>query len=259
AHNKCNSYFGSMRADFVNWSVVSSSKSVVSGKRLALLPTTDQGLWTTMNQTQFASRWNLAAIEPVYERWRNDPASVEESWRLFFEGFELGTGADGLQTRRQTDIVRLIDAYRDLGHFLAHLDPLSERKKSYPLLELSEFGLSPADLDRTFDTHHFLGLPKGTLRELLAALRETYCRTIGVEYMHIQDTRIRRWLQEHMESRRNQPNFPRRRKIRILMNLHFAELFERFLHTRYVGQKRFSLEGAETLIPLLDAAVEKAA
>jgi 2-oxoglutarate dehydrogenase E1 component len=212
-----------------------------------------------MKLPPFATRWNLAALEPAYERWRKDPASVDESWRVFFEGFELGSGTDGLQTRVQTDIVRLIDAYRDLGHFLAHLDPLSDPKTSYPLLELSEFGLSEADLDRTFDTHHFLGLSRGTLRELLAALRETYCRTIGVEYMHIQDTRIRRWLQERMEPRRNQPNFPRRRKIRILMNLHFAELFERFLHARYVGQKRFSLEGAETLIPLLDAAVEKAA
>jgi 2-oxoglutarate dehydrogenase E1 component len=212
-----------------------------------------------MKQPPFASRWNLAAIEPAYERWRSDPASVDESWRLFFEGFELGRGTDGQQTRSQTDIVRLIDAYRDLGHFLAHLDPLSEPKKTYPLLELSEFGLSSADLNRTFDTHHFLGLSQGTLRELLAALRETYCRTIGVEYMHIQDTHIRRWLQERMEPRRNQPNFSRRRKIRILMNLHFAELFEKFLHARYVGQKRFSLEGAETFIPLLDAAVEKAA
>src|SRR5207244_4787596 len=213
----------------------------------------------SMNLPPFATRWNTGALEPAYERWRSDPQSVDPSWRLFFEGFELGAGTDGLQTRVQTDIVRLIDAYRDLGHFLAHLDPLSERKSSYPLLELSEFGLSAADLDRAFDTHHFLGLSKGTLRELLAALRETYCRTIGVEYMHIQDTRIRHWLQERMEPRRNQPTFPRRRKIRILMNLHFAELFEKFLHARYVGQKRFSLEGAETLIPLLDAAVEKAA
>jgi 2-oxoglutarate dehydrogenase E1 component len=212
-----------------------------------------------MNPPPFATRWNTGALETAYERWRTDPRSVDESWRLFFEGFELGRGADGRQTRVQTDIVRLIDGYRDLGHFLAHLDPLSERKSSYPLLELSEFGLSAADLDRPFDTHHFLGLSQGTLRELLAALRETYCRTIGVEYMHIQDTRIRHWLQERMEPRRNQPNFQRRRKIRILMNLHFAELFEKFLHTRYVGQKRFSLEGAETLIPLLDAAVEKAA
>jgi 2-oxoglutarate dehydrogenase E1 component len=97
------------------------------------------------------------------------------------------------------------------------------------------------------------------LRELLAALRETYCRTIGVEYMHIQDLRVRRWLQERMEPRRNEPNLPRRRKFRLLLDLHFAELFEKFLHTRYVGQKRFSLEGAETLIPLLDTIVEKAA
>jgi len=214
-----------------------------------------------MGSPSIGTRWNLAALEPAYERWRRDPSSVDDQWRLFFEGFELGTSTtagEALQVRVQTDIVRLIDAYRDLGHFLAQLDPLCDKKISYPLLELSEFALSETDLDKVFDTHHFLGLSRGTLRELLAALKETYCRTIGVEYMHIQDTRIRRWLQERMEPRHNQPNFPRRRKIRILMNLHFAELFEKFLHTRYVGQKRFSLEGAETLIPLLDAAVEKA-
>src|SRR2546421_9520295 len=172
-----------------------------------------------MTRPLLATRWNLDAIEDPYQRWHRDPDSVDESWRLFFEGFELGaarTAVPALDSHCQAGIVRLIDAYRDLGHFLAHLDPLSERKTSYPLLELSEFGLSQADLDRAFDTHHFLGLSKGTLRELLAALRETYCRTIGVEYMHIQDTRIRRWLQERMEPRHNQPNFPRRRKIRIL-------------------------------------------
>src|SRR5262249_39800282 len=151
-----------------------------------------------------------------------------------------------------TGIVRLIEAYRDLGHFVAHLDPLSEQPATHTLLELSEFGLDETDLDRTFDTSTFVGLPRATLRELLAVLRETYSRTIGIEYMHIQDTRIRRWLQERMEPRRNEPNLGRRRKLRVLMNLHFAELFERFLHSRYIGQKRFSLEGAETLIPLLD-------
>ncbi|HMF13534.1 MAG TPA: 2-oxoglutarate dehydrogenase E1 component, partial [Gemmataceae bacterium] len=119
-------------------------------------------------------------------------------------------------------------------------------------------GLGEADLDQSFDTSPFFGLPRATLRELLAALRETYCRTIGVEYVHVQDTNIRRWLQERMEPRRNQPNFEREKKQRILKSLHYAELFERFLHTRYVGQKRFSLEGAETLIPLLEAIVERA-
>jgi 2-oxoglutarate dehydrogenase E1 component len=215
-----------------------------------------------MTRLSFANRANLDVIEAAYQRWRQDPASVDESWRVFFEGFELGTQGTALpsiSTGAQTSIVRLIDAYRDLGHFLARLDPLSEEKASHPLLELSEFGLDAADLDRVVDASHFVGLSRCTLRELLAALRETYCRTLGVEYMHIQDTRIRRWLQERMEPRRNQPNFSRRRKFRILMVLHFAELFERFLHTRYVGQKRFSLEGSETLIPVLDALVEKAA
>jgi 2-oxoglutarate dehydrogenase E1 component len=215
-----------------------------------------------MTHATFATRWNLAAIEIAYQRWQDDPNSVDAHWRLFFEGFQLGlsrTATPALDTEAQIGIVRLVDAYRDLGHFVAHLDPLSEPPATHALLELPEFGLDEADLDRTFDTSTFVGLPRATLRELLAVLRETYCRTIGVEYMHIQDTRIRRWLQERMEPRRNEPNFGRRRKLRILMNLHFAELFEKFLHTRYVGQKRFSLEGSETLIPLLDAIVEKAA
>jgi 2-oxoglutarate dehydrogenase E1 component len=216
-----------------------------------------------MMPSAFANRYNSGAIEAAYERWRQDPASVDESWRLFFEGFDLGaaraagTGMDS--TGKQTGIIRLIDAYRALGHFLARLDPLSEPKASYPQLELREFGLDPGDLGRTFDTAHFLGLPRATLRELIAALRETYCRTIGVEYLHIQDLRIRHWLEERMEPRRNQPNFTRRQKLRVLMEINFGELFEKFLHTRFLGQKRFSLEGAETLIPLLDAIIEQAA
>jgi 2-oxoglutarate dehydrogenase E1 component len=215
-----------------------------------------------MTRTTFAHRANLDAIEAAYQRWREDPAAVDESWRVFFEGFELGASGKGLPTSStgaQTSIVRLIDAYRELGHFLARLDPLSEQRTTHPLLELAEFGLSQTDLDLTFDASHFVGLTQCTLRELLEALRETYCRTIGVEYMHIQDLRVRRWLQERMEPRRNEPNLPRRRKFRLLMDLHFAELFEKFLHNRYVGQKRFSLEGAETVIPLLDTIVEKAA
>jgi 2-oxoglutarate dehydrogenase E1 component len=215
-----------------------------------------------MTRPTLATRWNLDAIESAYAKWRHDPNSVDESWRLFFEGFELGlatpTATGGVDGRLQTGVVRLIDGYRDLGHFLAHLDPLSETKASYPLLELPEFDLEEADLDRPVGTHQFLGMGEGTLRELLAALQEIYCRTIGVEYMHIQDTHIRQWLQERMEPRHNQPNLARRQKIGLLMDLHFAELFERFLQTRYVGQKRFSLEGAETLIPILHAIVEKA-
>ena len=217
-----------------------------------------------MSQGTVANRLNLDAIEAAYQRWRQAPESVDASWRFFFEGFELGAAqpaaprvaaADGAS---QTAIVRLIYAYRDLGHFLAHLDPLSDARTSHPLLELSEFGFPDADLDRTFGAAPFLGMERGTLRQLLDALKETYCRTIGVEYMHIQDTRIRRWLQERMEPQRNRPRFDRDKKVRILKRLHYAELFERFLHTRYTGQKRFSLEGAETLIPILESIVQKA-
>src|SRR5262245_46482734 len=204
-----------------------------------------------MSHGTVASLANLEVIEATYRRWRRDPRSVDPSWRYFCEGFELGLarpappvpGEPG-GTPIHTAVVRLIYAYRSLGHFLAHLDPLSEPRKSHPLLDLSEFGLSDADLDRVVDPAPFLGLGPSPLRDLIRALRETYCRTIGVEYSYIQDSGIRHWLQERMEPRRNQPRFDRAQKLRILKSLHYAELFERFLHTRYSGQKRFSLEGA---------------
>jgi 2-oxoglutarate dehydrogenase E1 component len=222
-----------------------------------------------------ATRWNLDALEEYYTRWKADPASVDASWRTFFEGYELGLASSALpdqaeagggaaarleqqQAHAQAGIVRLVDAYRRLGHFLAHLDPLSPPPVFFPLLELPEFGLSDADLDTEFDTSNLQGPRRARLRDILANLKATYCRTIGVEYMHIQDTGIRVWLQERMERTRNRPDMPRRRKLRLLMKLHHAEMFERFLHTRFPGQKRFSLEGAETLIPILDALVEQA-
>jgi 2-oxoglutarate dehydrogenase E1 component len=211
-----------------------------------------------MSPGSVATAANLEVIEAAYQCWRRDPASVDPSWRYFFEGFELGSARPAVDGSLQIGVVRLIYAYREIGHFLAHLDPLSEPRTTHPLLELSEFGLSEADLGRTVDTAPFIGLGPATLRELLKALRDTYCRKIGVEYMHIQDRRIRHWLQERMEPTRNRPDFDRARKVRILKSLDYAELFERFLHTRYTGQKRFSLEGAETLIPILEAIVEKA-
>ena len=195
-----------------------------------------------MTPPTFASRYNLDAIEQAYQRWRQDSTSVDESWRLFFEGFDLGLAQKptGVTEAQQTSLIRLIDAYRGLGHLLARLDPLSLPSTSLPALELAEFGFTESDLDRTFDTSHFLGLKSGTLRQLIAALRETYCRTLGVEYMHIQDPTIRRWIQEKLEPRRSHPEYGRRQKLRILMDLHYAELFEKFLHTRYLGQKLFA-------------------
>jgi 2-oxoglutarate dehydrogenase E1 component len=222
-----------------------------------------------MNRSSVASRWNLELIEAQYQRWREDPASVEESWRTFFEGYELGTarvepsgGVPGAAERDvarcQAAVTQLINAYREIGHYLANLDPLrlQPARTSHELLELSEFGLTEADLDRTFVNP--LTAPGKTLREVIAALKETYCRTIGVEFMHIRDRKIRNWLIERMEPCRNRPHFDLQKKRRILWKLNAAELFETFLHSHYVGQKRFSLEGGEMLIPLLDAVIERA-
>lgn len=214
---------------------------------------------------EFATRWNLDAIEAAYQQWQDNPNSVDDSWQLFFEGFALGMGRSKTAPKSEIDseqaqasVIRLIQAYRDLGHFQAHLDPLSEKPDNVPQLDLSEFILNEGDLEKSFHPGNFLGLQNGTLHELIRALQKTYCRTIGVEYLHIQDLTMRRWLQERMEPCLNQPYFDRPKKLSILKALHYAETFERFLHTEYIGQKRFSLEGAETLIPMLEAIVERA-
>lgn len=219
-----------------------------------------------MNRSTVANRWNLELIEQNHQRWRNDPASVEESWRIFFEGYELGqTTSSGAAAdvnlevaQAQANVTRLIDGYREIGHYLADLDPLklNPPRDTHELLELSSFGLSTEDLDREFFTR-LTDPPHCTLRQLIAILRETYCRKIGVEYMHIRDTKVRSWLQERMEPSRNRPGFDLRKKRRIILKLNAAEQFETFLHTHYVGQKRFSLEGAEMLIPLLDGIIER--
>jgi 2-oxoglutarate dehydrogenase E1 component len=226
-----------------------------------------------MERSTVGNRWNVDLIEDYYDRWRKDPTSVQDSWRIFFEGYELGhrgngrapaasgSPADLEAARAQAAVTRLIDAYREYGHYLADLDPLklSPRRPMHEQLELSAFGLTDADLDRVF--YNRLSGPEGgaaTLREVIAILRETYCRTIGVEFMHIRDTQVRKWLLERMEPTRNRPPFDIRKKRRIIYKLNAAELFETFLHRNYVGQKRFSLEGGEMLIPLLDAIVERA-
>jgi 2-oxoglutarate dehydrogenase E1 component len=218
-----------------------------------------------MTRTTVANRDNLELIEEFYEQWRKAPEAVDQSWRNFFEGYELGqsqlTRSGPGQAPPQEAVkavTRLVDAYREMGHYLADLDPLKlvPRPQTHEQLELSAFGLSEADLDRVFfsklgpDNHC-------TLRELLTILRQTYCRAVGVEFMHIQNLDIRHWLLERMEPVRNRPAFDLEKKRRIIYKLNAAELFENFLHKNYVGQKRFSLEGGEMLIPLLDAVIER--
>jgi 2-oxoglutarate dehydrogenase E1 component len=215
------------------------------------------------------TRANADLIEDFYLRWLNNPESVDPTWRAFFQGFTLGlsgqlpvlagstSAAPALiDSLKQAQVHSLIYHYRAIGHRQAHLDPLSDPPAPTPRLSLADFGLADADLETFFDIGHYLDGGQMRLVDLIASLRQTYCGHIGVEYLHIQETEIRRWLQARMEPRRNQPNFTREQKIRILRRLHKAELFEHFLHTKYAGQKRFSLEGGETLIPALDTVVE---
>ena len=158
----------------------------------------------------------------------------------------------------QSRVEALKYRYRDLGHLLACLDPLSACPTSHPLLDLENFGLSSADLDTEFYTRRFADTRSAPLREIVAELKETYCRSVGVEYMHLQDPSERRWLQDRMEPVRNRPEFERKERVRILNKLVQAAVFESFLHKKYMGQTRFSLEGAESLIPMLDALLIRA-
>lgn len=220
---------------------------------------------------------NLHALEEIYEQWRVNPASVDESWSAFFEGFELGLqqkppqsgaasppqaaagspAADREYMLKQARIYNLLFTYRSLGHQVAKLDPLQLATPEETPLDLHHFKLDESDLDTPFDSGKLAGGGERTLREIIDVLEKTYCQTIGVEYMHMQNFEQRRWLRDRMESCENVGSFSKRKKRRILNRVLAAEMFERFLHTRYVGQKRFGLEGGETLIPMLDALIEK--
>ncbi len=222
-----------------------------------------------MHVSSFTTPSNHELIDEYYERWKASPESVDASWRAFFEGFELagtrlaggGNGhANGAPPTdhhlHQSKVSSVIFAYRSIGHTQAHLDPLSPPPPPQPRLALAEFGLSEADLDVEFAAINYLQGGAMKLRTIIDGLRETYCGVVGVEYMHMQEVEARRFIQLHIEPNRFRPDFTRDVKLRILRKLYEGEIFERFLHTRYAGQKRFSLEGSETLIPMLDALIE---
>jgi len=201
---------------------------------------------------------NVAILDDYYSRWKLNPRSVDETWRSFFEGFELGGhGRSAEHTEAQVGVLRLIFAHRELGHRSAHLDPLNPAPPIDDALTLERYNLGDQHLDQIYGSN-FASIKEGKLRDILTALRQTYCGMIGYDYMHIQDPTIRMWIQERIEPRRSQPNMGREQKLNILRDLYEAELFEKFLHNRFQGQKRFSLEGAETLIPLLNAFVDQA-
>jgi len=215
----------------------------------------------------FATRINLDLLEANYRRWQEDPQSLDSGWSAFFEGFELGdlkerNGAAAAPARvgdgsLQIRIDGLVYAYRTLGHTIARLDPLAEERPTNPLLTLRELGFSEKDLDLRVSSKFFLGGKEMTLREMLRELEGIYADAIGAEFMHIQNTRIRNWVRHRLESRPPKRQTSRTTQIHLLRSLLEAESFEVFLHTRYVGQKRFSLQGAESLMVILDTILQR--
>jgi 2-oxoglutarate dehydrogenase E1 component len=231
---------------------------------------------------------NSGYVAEQLDRWLHNPESVDENWRRYFQtrlnghsagptnghGVANGTtsertanGLTAAATRSaatapmsmvegQGHVAQLINAYRTRGHLFARVDPLRLEPAAPPQLDLANFGLTEADLDRTYSTVDMAGPKDATLREIIARLETTYCRSIGAEFTQVEDPEERAWLQERMESTQNRLKIDRDAQVRILTKLTDAEIFEQFIHKNFVGAKRFSLEGAESLIPLLDLLVE---
>jgi 2-oxoglutarate dehydrogenase E1 component len=212
-------------------------------------------------------------LDELYGRYREDPDSLDEQWRAFFAGYELGAGqpaapaaapaaggevSAGTAPEPTIGVFDLIHSYRELGHLIANLDPLGNNATSHPLLELDQFGFSEADLDRQVSSPNYFGCSSATLRDLIGQLRATYCGTLGVEYMFISDKEQREWLQERIEPDCNSPELAAADRRMLLYELMRANAFEQFLGTKYIGKKRFSLEGAESLVPLLNRLIEQA-
>jgi 2-oxoglutarate dehydrogenase E1 component len=227
-------------------------------------------------------------LDNLYQSYKADPQSVDASWQKFFEGFDfaqqypedgmpqadgegvLTTSAstnqagavravDTVAADKETQVRNLIHAYRSRGHLVAKTNPVRERKDRKARLSIADFGLSDADLDTKFKNGEVLGLgSEATLREIVAALQKVYTRTIGFEYMYIRDPQVLDWFREKVEKDSLSFNPGVEYKKRILKKLNEAVVFENFLHTKFLGQKRFSLEGGETTIPALDAIINKA-
>ncbi|SDM87332.1 2-oxoglutarate dehydrogenase E1 component [Kriegella aquimaris] len=235
-----------------------------------------------MDKYSFLNTAHTSFFAELYDKYLKNPDSVEPSWRAFFQGFDFGmessldeldlssqngmvTIANGDQVempqslQKEFQVIRLIDGYRSRGHLFTKTNPVRDRRKYTPTLDLENFGLSEADLDTVFNAGEIIGIGSNNLREIIRHLQSIYCDAIGVEYMYIRSPERIAWIQNWLNVNDNHPNYNADRKKYILKKLNQAVSFETFLHTKYVGQKRFSLEGNESLIPALDVMVERAA
>ena len=224
----------------------------------------------------FVNRANADYIDQLFRQFKKDPGSVDEHWRAYFSGFEMGVGRTDLsgltaepagdaaqapagkfEPEFRAGIFDLVHTYREVGHYSAQLDPLGlVRRPPNSMLELSNFNLSGQDLDRTVGRGSFGGTTDGTLRDLIEKLRLTYCDGIGVEFTHIGHQEQREWLQNRMESTYNHPPLTPEERKGLLFQLVAAEELEQYLGRAFIGAKRFSVEGAESLVPMLNHLVE---
>ena len=226
---------------------------------------------TAMDKYSFLNAAHTAYFAQMYDQYLQQPDSVEPSWRAFFQGFDFGieNSGNGATTeiasevpehlQREFKVVQLIDAYRKRGHLFTKTNPVRDRRTYQPNLAIENFGLTQADLNETFNAGETMGIGPATLAKIIEHLEQIYCDSIGVEYMYIRDPEKVNWIQQRLNINNNHPTFSVAQKKHILKKLNQAVSFENFLHTKYVGQKRFSLEGGESLIPALDAVVEAAA
>ncbi|MDC1064536.1 2-oxoglutarate dehydrogenase E1 component [Flavobacteriaceae bacterium] len=224
-----------------------------------------------MDQYSFLNTAHTAYFAELYDQYLINPEHVEPSWRAFFQGFEFGIEEskkeksvfEGVEVPdnilKEFKVVKLINAYRTRGHLFTKTNPVRDRRTYLPNLEIQYFDLSNDDLDSVFNAGEIIGVGATTLTNILIHLERIYCNSIGTEYMYIRTPERIQWIQEKLNHNSNSPDFSKDQKKQILKKIIEAVTFEKFLHTKYVGQKRFSLEGGEALIPALDALIEKAA
>lgn len=233
----------------------------------------------TMDRFSFLNAAHTAFFADLYDQYLQNPDSVEPSWRSFFQGFDFaqaGYGSEEFATQvvqvasgdsgeisekmqKEFNVLKLIEGYRTRGHLFTKTNPVRDRRVHGPSLALENFGLSQADLNTVFDAAKIVNMKPSTLADIIKHLDNVYCQSIGVEFMYIRDSKVQEWIKNRLDINDNQPNFSADQKKHILKKLNEAVSFENFLHTKYVGQKRFSLEGCEAAIPALDALIEDAA
>lgn len=219
-----------------------------------------------MDKFSYISNGDVNAIEELYNQYLTDVNSVEEGWRTFFEGFEFARKNFDLEAggkipenvQKEFRVLNLINGYRSRGHLFTKTNPVRARRKYSPTLDIENFGLDQSDLNTTFQAGEEIGIGPSTLKDIISHLEETYCESIGIEYTYIRHPNRVEYLRNKIELK-NRLVLSKDQKKHVLHKLNQASVFEQFLHKKFVGQKRFSLEGGEAIIPALDAVIERAA